>query len=74
MVKRYLWSEQYTTERYIKLLNTHSDHLNLADDRRRGLFARVRELIKQFGGVVTRSYLAVLYWVEVRMNRRIDYG
>ena len=73
VVKRYPWSEQYTTERYIKLLNTHSDHLNLAEETRRGLFANVRELIEQFDGVVTRSYLAVLYWAEVRMNREDIY-
>ncbi len=66
VVRRYPWSEQYTTERYIKLLNTHSDHLNLAEETRRRLFASVRELIEQFGGVMTRSYLAVLYWAKVR--------
>jgi SAM-dependent methyltransferase len=66
VVRRYPWSEQYTTERYIKLLNTYSDHLSLAEDKRRSLFAGVRELIEQFGGMMTRSYLAVLYWAKVR--------
>lgn len=65
VVKRYPWSERYTTEQYLKLLNTYSNHLNLPDERRRGLFQGVGELIDQFGGVLERPYLAVLLWARV---------
>jgi hypothetical protein len=66
VVKRYPWSARYTTEQYIKLLNTYSDHLNLGEERRRGLLEGVGELIERFGGVIDRPYLALLYWAKVR--------
>jgi len=66
VVKRYPWSEQYTADQYIKLLNTYSDDLNLAEDTRHNLFAGVREVIERFGGEVNRPYLAVLYFAKIK--------
>ena len=65
VVKRYLWSERYTADQYLKLLCTYSNHLNLAEETRRGLLEGVGELIDQFGGVVERPYLAALHWARV---------
>jgi SAM-dependent methyltransferase len=69
VVRRYPWSEQYTADQYIKLLNTYSDHLNLAEDNRRDLFTGVGEVIERFGGIVDRPYLAVLYFARVKASR-----
>lgn len=66
LVKRYPWSEQYTADRYIKLINTYSDHRNLSDDTRQDLFVAVHELIEQFGGTVEVPYVTVLYLAKVR--------
>jgi SAM-dependent methyltransferase len=68
MVKRYPWSAQYDADQYLKLLNTHSDFRNLAEATRQKLFAEIGELIKRFGGVVERPYLAVLYFARKKMS------
>jgi SAM-dependent methyltransferase len=65
-VRRYPWSAQYTTSQYTKLLNTYSDHLSLDEDTRRRLFNAIDELIDEFGGTITRPYLAVLYLARVK--------
>lgn len=71
VIRRYPWSERYTTEGYLKLLNTYSDHLNLEHERRRDLFESIGALIDEFGGVVDRPYLAVLYCAKVARERRV---
>jgi SAM-dependent methyltransferase len=61
-VQQYHWERDYNTEAYLRLLNTYSDHRKLEDSRRLCLFGRIGELIeKQYGGVVTRPYLTVLF-------------
>lgn len=61
-IKTYAWTRDYRTEEYIKLLNTYSPHLSLEENRRSLLYGEIAELIeKEFGGVVTRPYLSVLY-------------
>ncbi|MCJ7622491.1 MAG: class I SAM-dependent methyltransferase [Anaerolineaceae bacterium] len=70
LVKRYPWSEEYTAEQYIKLLNTYSDHIRLPDDIRNSLFDAIYDLIERYGGAVERPYLSVLYFAKVR---RLDF-
>jgi len=66
-VKRYLWSQEYSAEQHLKLLNTYSDHRNLEEEKRQRLFNELREFIKQeYGGKVTRPYLTVLYIAKKR--------
>jgi len=65
-VRRYHWSEEYTTERYLKLLSTYSTLRSLAEEVRRDFLAGTRELLERHGGVVETSYLAVLYVARVR--------
>lgn len=61
-VRRYPWERDYDTQTYLRLLNTYSDHRQLEESRKLYLFAGIGELIeKQYGGIVTRPYLAVLY-------------
>ena len=65
-VRRYPWSEEYTTERYLKLLSTYSPLRGLAKDARRDLLASTQELLERHGGVVETRYLAVLYVARVK--------
>lgn len=66
LVKRYPWSERYSADEYVKLLNTYSDHRSLPEATRQQLFAAVHELIDRFGGVVEKPYVAVLYFAKVK--------
>lgn len=62
LVKRYPWTKTYTTESYLRLLNTYSDHLALDEARRHRLFEEIGKLIeREYDGVVTRPYLSALY-------------
>ena len=46
MTREYLWHIEYTTEQYLNLLNTYSDHLNLASDKRQYLFEGIADCIE----------------------------
>ncbi|RPJ40499.1 MAG: class I SAM-dependent methyltransferase [Chloroflexi bacterium] len=62
IVRTYPWSQTYTTDEYLRLLSTYSDHIQLEDNRRRGLYQAIGDLIEQrYGGLVERPYLTVLY-------------
>jgi hypothetical protein len=71
-VKRYLWSQEYTADQYIKLLNTYSDHRSLDNRIRRDLFVGVREVIEEYGGRINRPYLAVLYLARKRTHNAVS--
>ena len=66
VVRRYPWSERYTADQYMRLLNTYSDHRSLAEDTKDYLFTGVRQVNDRLGGVVDRPYLAVLYLARKR--------
>lgn len=56
---RHRWSEVYTGERYIELLNTFSDHCSLPEPNRTRFFEEMAELIEEMGGSVERRYDSV---------------
>ena len=61
-VKRYPWFKVYSTNQYLKLLNTYSDHRSLKDSKRVQLYEGIRTLIEdEYGGSIMRPYLSVLY-------------
>lgn len=61
-VRRYLWSRTYSTDQYLKLLDTYSDHRSLEKNRRNQLYEGIRTLInEEYGGRVERPYLSVLF-------------
>lgn len=64
IVKRYPCSMPYTGDRYIKLLETFSDHRMLDDTARHNLFEAVADLIERFGGTITRPHIVVLYFAK----------
>ena len=60
-IRRYPWSAVHTSEEYIRLLSTYSDHISLSGETRERLFASIRRLIDDHGGAIERPYLAVLF-------------
>ena len=61
-IKRvYPWKQTYSSEQYIKLLNTYSDHIALPDENKRLLFEGIVNLIEtKYDGQITKHYAAVL--------------
>lgn len=61
-IKRvYPWTQTYSSEQYIKLLSTYSDHIALPDENRHRLFEGIVNLIEtKYDGQVTKHYQAVL--------------
>lgn len=67
IVRTYPWSQVYTVDEYIRLLNTYSDHRSLETSRRQRLFDGLAEIMNtKYGGRVTKPYLAVLYMAKLR--------
>jgi SAM-dependent methyltransferase len=59
------WSREFTSEAYLRLLETYSDHRALPDRERRALMAAMRDTIDgRFGGVVQR-----VYWTHLHLAR-----
>ena len=64
-VQHYPQTQTYTTERYLKLLSTHSPIYNLKEETRRCLLAGVGEVVERFGGQVKSRDKVVLYLAKV---------
>ena len=56
----YQWQQRYTTEQYIGLLGTHSDHIVLPEAPRESLFGAIRETIDGAGGSFELTYQTLL--------------
>jgi SAM-dependent methyltransferase len=62
VVRRYPWKRSYSRDDYIRLLDTYSDHRALPEGVRDRLYGGVGRLIdEEYGGVVERPYLTVLF-------------
>ena len=61
-IKRvYPWKQTYSSEQYVKLLNTYSDHIALPDKNKYLLFEGIVNLIEtKYDGQITKHYAAVL--------------
>jgi SAM-dependent methyltransferase len=60
--RRYAWHAEYDARTYTRLLGTYSGHRALDPDTRARLFAGIAHLMEtEYGGRVTKGYLAVLY-------------
>ena len=55
------WSAEYDRERYLKLLQTHSDHIALQPERRARLLDAIGAVIDRLGGHISRPMVANLY-------------
>jgi SAM-dependent methyltransferase len=58
--RSYRWQRAYSTEQYLELLQTHSDHLMLAPDRRLFLMEAVAAAIDRAGGQLQLDYVTQL--------------
>ena len=55
-----------TGEQYVKLLSTHSSYRALEERTREELFVGILAVIEQFGGMIERPYLALLFHAHVK--------
>ncbi len=63
------WKKSYTSEEYLMLLSTYSDHRNLESSKRIGLFRELKYLIdSNYNGIVLKEYQTV---VEIKKLRKI---
>lgn len=59
------WIETYNTARYIRLLESFSDHRNMDESARMQLIDAVRTIIDNHGGTIDRPLLATLFLAPV---------
>jgi hypothetical protein len=57
----FTWELRYTTEEWVTLLGTHSDHRILPEAQRTRLHSAVRDVIDRHGGYVDCVYDTLLY-------------
>jgi SAM-dependent methyltransferase len=62
--REYAWHTDYSTARYLELLQTHSDHRLLGADGLRELLAGVGRAIDENGGHFRVEYVSVLCWAH----------
>jgi SAM-dependent methyltransferase len=58
--REYEWLQRYSTEEYVALLQTHSDHVVLDPSRRRQLLQAVGRVIDSAGGTLELEYVTRL--------------
>jgi SAM-dependent methyltransferase len=56
----YEWQQRYSTDQYIGLLGTHSDHITLPPEPRERLYAEIREALDEAGGGFELTYQTLL--------------
>jgi trans-aconitate methyltransferase len=61
------WSRTYTTQEWVQLLGTHSDHRILPEEQRTELHAAVADVIDRHGGRVEMTYDVLLF-----LSRRVS--
>jgi SAM-dependent methyltransferase len=59
-VRTYSWQQRYTTDAYVRLLQTHSDHIVLEEPVRRALLDAVAVVIDSHGGVLELEHATIL--------------
>jgi SAM-dependent methyltransferase len=65
VVRRHLWTVDYTADEYVAVLGTYSDHLVLPEEQRAELFSRIHARVAA-RGTVTKTYLSTLTVARVR--------
>ena len=61
-VYEHSWSQEYTRDQYLQLLNTYSDNQRLEEGKRKQLFEGLGRLIdEEYHGKIVRPYLSVAY-------------
>lgn len=70
--REYEWLHRYSTEEYVALLQTHSDHVVLEPSRRRELLQAVRRAIDSAGGRLELEYVTRLALARRERRRTPD--
>jgi len=66
-VRRYVWGQRYSVEKYIDLLKTFSGHIAMDEAKRQHLFDEIRHRISHRSDpTVTRHWLAILHVARPR--------
>ncbi len=60
-IRRFPWTLCYTTQQYLGLLDTYSDHICLPVETRQQLYQEIGQAIDRNGGTLERPYVAVLF-------------
>jgi hypothetical protein len=66
VVREVPWLQRYSTDAYISLLGTHSDHRLLPDAQRAELHGEIAESINARGGEIDHPYVTDLLAAPVR--------
>jgi len=66
VTRQVMWQERYSTEAYVALLATHSNHRMLPDEQRAQLHAAIAEAIDERGGSVEHPYRTDLVAFRVK--------
>ncbi len=68
-VRRYLWEQTYTTDEYVALLNTYSDHRAREPGKRERLYHAIRQGIAARPGSAVRKHYPFVLHVAQRRDR-----
>lgn len=66
VTKIYRWKDEYPTERYLKLMNSHSDFHSIGDDARAAILSQTASYIDRNGGRITIPQEVRLYMAKKR--------
>lgn len=64
VTKTYCWDDEYSTERYLKLMNSYSDFHAISDDARKAILRQVAAYIDRNDGKITVPQEVRLYMVK----------
>lgn len=59
-IRVYRWAHRYGTDDYVRLLQTHSDHILLSPEQREALLDAVAGVIDRHGGTLELEYVTLL--------------
>jgi len=59
-IVKHRWTQRYSAASYAGLFRTYSDYLSLPRRAQEGISRRIREIVCEHGGYVTRSYDSIL--------------
>lgn len=65
-VQTYPWSQDYTAEEYVALLDTFSGHRAMPEDMKRRLYRDIADLVNRHGGTITKQHTSLLYLARRR--------
>jgi hypothetical protein len=61
----YLWEQDYDAEGYLRVLDTYSGHIALAEETGTRLYEGISRLIRvKYGGSIVKGYVTSLYVVR----------